>query len=189
MATFTKGNGSMGLRVAEGCIMKPAQELSIAESGKMAKEMAMEYSSSQNRSFMREPLLNRLSMVMVLKDLPMVIFIVVNIARANSMAKGNIFGQMVHHMREDLLKDVGMGKVTGNPHEPMATFISDRTREIKRAAMEDMCGQMDAFMKVNSKAISSTSLNIQKWQRSAHIPRRQINKRSVVEWKPDLQRQ
>jgi len=72
-----------------------------------------------------------------------------NIKMENSMAKENIFGQINHAIKANLIKGLGMAKAAGNQQEIMLIFILEHIWMIKRMDMEDMFGQMVAFMKVD----------------------------------------
>jgi hypothetical protein len=46
-----------------------------------------------------------------------------NIKMENSMAKENIFGQINHAIKANLIKGLGMAKAAGNQQEIMLIFI------------------------------------------------------------------
>ena len=60
---------------------------------------------------------------MVYKDLQIMIIIKDSIKKVNSMVKENIVGQMVHLMKEILLKVLGTDKEVGNLQEKEVIYI------------------------------------------------------------------
>jgi hypothetical protein len=62
-------------------------------------------------------------MDMVYKDLQIMIIIKDSIKKVNSMVKENIVGQMVHLMKEILLKVLGTDKEVGNLQEKEVIYI------------------------------------------------------------------
>lgn len=66
----------------------------------------------------------------------------------NSMEKENTPGRMDPATRDSFLRESGMGKAAGKVQKIMQIFILEAMRVIRKTAMEDMCGLMDAFTRV-----------------------------------------
>jgi hypothetical protein len=64
MEIFMMGNGLMELKMEEESTFKQAQAHTIADNGRMEKEMVMVYSNFLTTNFMKEHFLNQLNMVM-----------------------------------------------------------------------------------------------------------------------------
>lgn len=71
------------------------------------------------------------------------------------MARESIAGQMDLLMKVILLKEVDKVREIGSPLEKEETFILVDIKTIKNVDMVDIYGQMDVFIKVISKMISS----------------------------------
>lgn len=71
------------------------------------------------------------------------------------MARESIVGQMDLLMKVILLKEVDKVREIGSPLEKEETFILVDIKTIKNVDMVDIYGQMDVFIKVISKMISS----------------------------------
>lgn len=97
-------------------------------------------------------------MDMELKYSSMAIPIKVNIEKENSMAKESIVGLMDHHMRVILMKVFDMAMVVGNQLNIILTFMQERMLMIKKVDLEDMLGQMDAFIKAHFQKMLSKYL-------------------------------
>lgn len=74
------------------------------------------------------------------KNLQMEIIIKDNIKKGSFMVRASTHGQMVHHTRVILLKDIVMAKAIGNHLEEMVIFILVGTKMIKNMDMVDMYG-------------------------------------------------
>lgn len=76
------------------------------------------------------------------------------------MERENIFGQMDHVMKANLIKELDMVKVVGSQQSKMEIFILVHTKAIRKTVMEDMFGRMVVCIRVASPTMLSIFLII-----------------------------
>lgn len=93
--------------------------------------------------------------------------------------RASIYGLMGLVIRGSSCRECVMDRALGNQPLPKLIHTLANTKRTKRMDTAGTNGPTDAFTKVNSSMMLSTSLHIQAWRGSYHLSRWQVNQRSL----------